>query len=770
MVTFGFFTTVYFGWLYIYFLSGIIDAFAVPECHIASLIQIYEPHSTHWNYKDNFNLRLFAVEGHSSCQMPKKASSGANEVTPGEESYIDSLFFEPLPKVSKRVVGYELTEMPVDLNVEENGYIDQSYFQDPKTSAVSDLEGTESVADCITGVREQLSINQYSGGKLDFKHQEERGYRVRYDSKGFRVPDDDPIKFHLLTEDEAAEVLYRSIIAVQENLLVINKPPGIACHGGQGQHFSVDSLLPRLAHKIGHDPYGESNNLQLIHRIDKEATGILLISRNQDTYLKLAEAFANRWIRKSYLCITSGIPREKEGSIYLPISEKQINGVYRMVAHRPRSELRVGGDALRDEVEEVENLEKVRKTTNAITHFNIIDRRNDAALLECCSVTGIKHQIRVHLSAALGTPILGDHKYAHFGYLAPQRLSKRTLEALGIRQSKARYLGLHLHAHSIKFGDVTAAAITPSSAPPSQPPPGFFTFLSRDRPRGPRMNADSVVCPLTLLLERGREREEQVVPILSQMTSMSGEGVETESVRASRRIFAERIRTWCTEGCDGRAQTLGRPPLRCLTRLELGTAGLRALPPPQVLGALPCLRVLNLSGNKLRCLCGGLLQCRGLEELHLDDNYLTSIKGELRNLHCLRVLSASRNSIFSIEETVNELKRMHAVEVVDFRKNQICHDSNYALIMWRTLPSLSLLDGRGKFQDPASFAAVKLSGKQKKANTRKKKLVYESTICERFQRCHLQKVYLSKAIQTAKQENSEDMISNKMVLKTGLDT
>lgn len=63
----------------------------------------------------------------------------------------------------------ELTEVPVDLGVEENGYLDQSYFQEPKTSRISNLEGTESVADCITGVREQLSINQYSGGsKLGF--------------------------------------------------------------------------------------------------------------------------------------------------------------------------------------------------------------------------------------------------------------------------------------------------------------------------------------------------------------------------------------------------------------------------------------------------------------------------------------------------------------------------------------------------------------------------------------------------------------------------
>lgn len=94
-------------------------------------------------------------------------------------------------------------------------------------------------------------------------------------------------------------------------------------------------------------------------------------------------------------------------------------------------------------------------------------------------VGGIKHQIRVHLSAALETPILGDHKYSHFGHLAPQRLSNRTIDALGIRQSKARYIGLHLHAHRLVFqgsaedgGNLLVSARQP-------PPPGFFTFIKR---------------------------------------------------------------------------------------------------------------------------------------------------------------------------------------------------------------------------------------------------------------------------------------------------
>ncbi len=95
--------------------------------------------------------------------------------------------------------------------------------------------------------------------------------------------------------------------------------------------------------------------------------------------------------------------------------------------------------------------------------------------------SGQKHQIRAHLSAALETPILGDHKFSHYGHFAPQRLSKRTLEGLEIRQSKARYVGLHLHAHRIQFGGGETT-----------PPPGYFAFIPRENFR----EARQVIAPI----------------------------------------------------------------------------------------------------------------------------------------------------------------------------------------------------------------------------------------------------------------------------------
>lgn len=119
---------------------------------------------------------------------------------------------------------------------------------------------------------------------------------------------------------------------------------------------------------------------------------------------------------------------------------------------------------------------------------------------------------------------------------------------------------------------------------------------------------------------------------------------EDEHVKASKRIIAERIEALYSK----QHSQFNSPPLRNITNFDLQTSGLRALPPQNVLGALPCLRILSLRNNKLRSLHGGLLQCRYLEELYIDDNYLKSIRGELKHLHCLKSMSARRNYIENV--------------------------------------------------------------------------------------------------------------------------
>ncbi|VDL60856.1 unnamed protein product [Hymenolepis diminuta] len=238
---------------------------------------------------------------------------------------------------------------------------------------------------------------------------------------------------------------------------------------------------------------------------------------------------------------------------------------------------------------------------------------------------------------------------------------------------------------------------------------------------------------------------------------------ESEQIRAAERIIVECIEIWHAKH---RSQALAKisqtisPPLRNITGFDLEATGLRTLPSSNVLGALPCLRVLNLQNNKLKSLNGGLLQCRCLEELNLDNNHLKSIQGELKNLHCLRLLSVERNSIENMKETISELKQMHRIQQVNFRENPIQKEEKYAIKMWKALPSLTVLDSRKKFTDKSSFEAVKMSEKREEVQTRKSKSNSTTRICERYRRSQLRKVYVTQQIQTDDTDSNVNTTDN----------
>ncbi|KAF6082818.1 RNA pseudouridine synthase D4 [Phyllostomus discolor] len=95
---------------------------------------------------------------------------------------------------------------------------------------------------------------------------------------------------------------------------------------------------------------------------------------------------------------------------------------------------------------------RVRTSRNAhvaVTQYQVLSSTASSALLELQPVTGIKHQLRVHLSFGLDCPILGDHKYSDWNRLAPQKLPAGTLKKLGLPQAKARHVPLHLHARQL---------------------------------------------------------------------------------------------------------------------------------------------------------------------------------------------------------------------------------------------------------------------------------------------------------------------------------
>ena len=162
------------------------------------------------------------------------------------------------------------------------------------------------------------------------------------------------------------------IIFEDENLIAINKPSGLATQGGSGIEISVDDFV--LLKKF-----------QLVHRLDKDTSGILLIAKNSKSAEFLIDAFKNKTVEKTYLALVRGVPKKVSGVINIPLRKKLLG----------KNE-KVSPD--------------FESGKEAITEFKILKNFSDRALLELKPLTGRTHQLRVHCKE-LGHPILNDVKY-----------------------------------------------------------------------------------------------------------------------------------------------------------------------------------------------------------------------------------------------------------------------------------------------------------------------------------------------------------------------
>ncbi|WP_157216723.1 RluA family pseudouridine synthase [Flavisphingomonas formosensis] len=161
--------------------------------------------------------------------------------------------------------------------------------------------------------------------------------------------------------------------------LVVNKPPGLATQGGTKTEKHLDGLLDALQFEAEGRP-------KLVHRLDKDTSGALLLARNARAAGHFAKAFSSRTARKVYWALITGVPSIEDGMIELPIAKQPGTGGEKM------------------HVDEKEGLP-------ARTRYRVIERAgNRAAWVELQPYTGRTHQLRVHL-AAIGHPIVGDGKY-----------------------------------------------------------------------------------------------------------------------------------------------------------------------------------------------------------------------------------------------------------------------------------------------------------------------------------------------------------------------
>jgi 23S rRNA pseudouridine955/2504/2580 synthase len=211
-----------------------------------------------------------------------------------------------------------------------------------------------------------------------------------------------PVERPEMAEDETAFAL-EMVIHKDASALVLNKPPGLATQGGTGTTEHVDRLLDALWFEAEGRP-------KLVHRLDKDTSGALLVARGARAAAHFAKAFSSRSARKVYWALVIGVPDIEDGMIELPL------------AKQPGT----GGEKMHVDMKE---------GSPARTRYRVIERAaNTAAWVELQPFTGRTHQLRVHM-AAIGHPIVGDGKYGGRDAFLTGTISRK----------------MHLHARRIRI-------------------------------------------------------------------------------------------------------------------------------------------------------------------------------------------------------------------------------------------------------------------------------------------------------------------------------
>ena len=207
------------------------------------------------------------------------------------------------------------------------------------------------------------------------------------------------------------------MIYEDDYLVAINKPASVATQGGTKVQRHVDAYLHYLNHT-------QNLNWKLVHRLDKDTSGVLLIAKNVQVARILTQAFKEGVFEKTYWALTLGVPNPMEGEINAPLKKHMLSGQELMV--------------------------KDPEGDRALTLYRVIDfAHNKAAFVELTPKTGRTHQLRAHM-LILGTPILGDPKYKNDQPNIDNVVQK-----------------LHLHARSIKIPDLFGKGPLTITAPPN---------------------------------------------------------------------------------------------------------------------------------------------------------------------------------------------------------------------------------------------------------------------------------------------------------------
>jgi len=265
--------------------------------------------------------------------------------------------------------------------------------------------------------RKLVRVNDAVVTKSSFRLQE--GDKVEMeDEEEESIPSDiEPVdlKLEILFEDDTC--------------LVINKPAGVAVHPGAGMAPDEKTILNGVAHIFKKQKLAFSADSVLVHRLDRDTTGCLLIAKNPAAHLFLQKQFEERTVKKYYLAIVAGVPDPPSAVIDAGIGRSSSD----------RTKMTIYGSG---------------RTRAAKTTYQTLETAENAALLLCELHTGRTHQIRVHL-LSLGHPILGDSTYT-------SQLSERATETYGIGELCLHAWKLQVLPHGAKKPVNVTAPLPPS--------------------------------------------------------------------------------------------------------------------------------------------------------------------------------------------------------------------------------------------------------------------------------------------------------------------
>lgn len=188
-----------------------------------------------------------------------------------------------------------------------------------------------------------------------------------------------PHEFLLTPEDIPLDIVYED-----EVLLIVNKPPGMVVHPGHGNYSGT--LINALLHHLDNMPLNPDNRPGLVHRIDKDTSGLLVIAKTEAAMTQLARQFFEKTSEREYIALVWGQVEEEEGTIEGAIGRNPKN----------RLQMQVFPDG--------------EQGKEAVTHYKVIERLGYVTLISCRLETGRTHQIRVHMKH-IGHTLFNDERY-----------------------------------------------------------------------------------------------------------------------------------------------------------------------------------------------------------------------------------------------------------------------------------------------------------------------------------------------------------------------